>query len=252
MDRKGKVVIIGGGPGDPELITVKGLKYIKKANVIVYDRLAPHDVLKYARKDAKLIYAGKEPGKHYMTQDEINNLLVEEAKKGKLVVRLKGGDPYTFGRGEEECIYVLSHRIECEVVPGIPSYVGGLAYAGIPLTHRGIASSFAVVTGQEDPKKGFQSVRLEDVARAVDVLVILMGARKIVEITRKLSNVLPPSTPIAIVMNATTPTQKTITSTLREIAEIIEKNPIKPPAIIVVGRTVELREKLWKKDAQSL
>ena len=251
MAGEGRVVIVGGGPGDPGLITVKGLEYIKKADVIIYDRLAPHDILKHAKREAELIYAGKEPGRHHMTQDEINRLLVEKAREGKLVVRLKGGDPYTFGRGEEECMYVLEHGVRCEVVPGVPSYVGGLAYAGIPLTHRGMASSFAVVTGQEDPKKGFQAVRLEDVARSVDVLVILMGARRAAEIAERLLRVLPPETPAAVVMEATTPRQRTIAGTLRDLLDAARSGLIEPPALIVVGSTVSLRDKLWRADAGS-
>ncbi len=247
--RTGKVIIVGGGPGDPMLITIKGLEYIKKADVIIYDRLAPLEVLKYAKEKAELIYAGKERGRHYMKQDEINRILVAKAREGKLVVRLKGGDPYTFGRGEEECLYVVEHGIECEVVPGIPSYVAGLAYAGIPLTHRGLASSFAVVTGQEDPKKGFQAVKLEDTARSVDTLVILMGAKRAAEIAKKLLNVLPPETPVAVVMNATTLHQKTLIGTLKDLLDFANKNLIKPPALIVIGKTVLLRNKLWKKDA---
>ncbi|MEM0497758.1 MAG: uroporphyrinogen-III C-methyltransferase, partial [Acidilobaceae archaeon] len=152
---KGKVFIVGGGPGDPELITIKGLKLVREADVILYDRLCPVEVLKEAKPNAIKIYVGKEPGSHMYSQDDINRMLVEYASQGLNVVRLKGGDPLVFGRGEEECIYVVSHGIECIIIPGVSSFLAASANALAPLTSRGYSSSFAVTTGIEDPSKGF-------------------------------------------------------------------------------------------------
>ncbi len=201
---RGRVVIVGAGPGDPELITVKGLKYLMQADVVVYDRLVPAELLELAPPGAERIYVGKEPGRHTMTQQEINELLVRKALEGKLVVRLKGGDPFIFGRGEEECMYAVSRGVECEVVPGVPSFVGASASACIPLTSRGVSSSFAVVTGREAEGKQSRSVRLEAVARSVDTVVVLMGAARSYEILDRIGSVVGYSKPAAVVIWATT------------------------------------------------
>lgn len=245
--RPGKVYIVGAGPGDPELITVKGLRLVREADVILYDRLIPQEVLREARPDAKLVFVGKAPGKHAYPQDEINKMLVEEACKGKIVVRLKGGDPYVFGRGEEECMYALEHGVPCEVVPGITSAIAGPAYAGIPVTHRGVASSFAIVTGREAPEKGRKMVDYGAIARAVDTLVIVMGIGNLENIVREMLDAgIDPNTPVAIVEKATTPEQRVVAGKLADIVEKAREAGVKPPAVIVVGEVVRLRDKLWK------
>jgi len=245
--RPGKVYIVGAGPGDPELITVKGLRLVREADVIFYDRLIPQEVLREAKPSAKLVFVGKAPGKHTYTQDEINRMLVEEACKGKTVVRLKGGDPYVFGRGEEECMYVLEHGVPCEVVPGVTSAIAGPAYAGIPVTHRGIASSFAVVTGREALEKGRKMVNYGAIAKAVDTLVILMGVSNLENIVREILDAgVDPETPVAIVERATMPEQRVVVGNLANIVEKARKAGVKPPAVVVVGEVVRLRDKLWK------
>ena len=245
--RPGKVYIVGAGPGDPELITVKGLRLVREADVIFYDRLIPQEVLCEAKPGAKLVFVGKAPGKHAYSQDEINKMLVEEACKGKTVVRLKGGDPYVFGRGEEECMYVLERGVPCEVVPGVTSAIAGLAYAGIPVTNRGLSSSFAVVTGREAPEKGRRMVYYGAIAKAVDTLVIVMGISNLENIVREILEAgVDPDTPVAIVEKATMPEQRVVTGKLADIVEKARKAGVKPPAVIVVGKVVRLRDKLWK------
>lgn len=244
MAAKGKVYIVGGGPGDPELITVKGLKLVREADVILYDRLAPQAVLKEAKPEAILIDVGKKPGGQGPRQDEINKMLLEYAMRGYKVVRLKGGDPYVFGRGEEECIYVKSHGVECEVIPGIPSFVAAAIRAGAPLTSRGLSSSFAVVTGQEDPEKGYKAVDLTKIASAVDVIAILMGVSRMQEILEEIASVRGFDEPVAVVIRATMEGEKIITGTIRDIIESSKRGEIENPAVIIVGKTVTLREKL--------
>jgi len=242
----GKVYIVGAGPGDPELITIKGLKAIKKADVILYDRLIPRELLNHARKDCELIYVGKQRGKHTLTQEEINKLLLEKAKENKVVVRLKGGDPYIYGRGEEECLFLKENGVICEVVPGVSSILAAAVYSGIPLTNRWHSSSFAVVTGEEAREKREKRVKIKDIAPNVDTLVILMGTKQFNKIVLELRQVLDDSTPIGIVVNASTNKQYTITTTLSEALDISGK--IKPPAVIIVGKVVTLRQKLWHID----
>ncbi|MFZ5626150.1 MAG: uroporphyrinogen-III C-methyltransferase, partial [Bacillota bacterium] len=173
--QKGFVYLVGAGPGDPKLITLRGLECISKADVIVYDRLASPKLLTYARKDAELIFAGKEPDKHTFRQQEINTLLVEKALAGKIVTRLKGGDPFVFGRGGEEAEALVEHGIGFEIVPGITSAIAVPAYAGIPVTHRELSASLAIITGNEDPEKGNSQIRWEHLATGAGTLVILMG-----------------------------------------------------------------------------
>jgi len=242
----GKVYIIGGGPGDPELITIKALKIIMKADVILYDRLVPKELLDYAPAECEKIYVGKERGRHTYTQDEINRLLLEKAREGKNVVRLKGGDPYVYGRGEEECIYLMENNIECEVVPGISSILAASVYSGIPLTNRWISSSFAVVTGQEAEGKKHKRVRIVDIASNVDTLVILMGTKRLPILVEELRKKLPGDTPIAIVMNASTSKQKTLVTNLSNVDKLYDM--VEPPAVIILGEVVKLREELWHLD----
>jgi uroporphyrin-III C-methyltransferase len=241
---KGRVFIVGAGPGDPELITVKGLRLIEEADVIVYDRLIPVELLSKAKRTAKLIYVGKEPGRHTMTQDEINRLLYELACKGYKVVRLHGGDPFVFGRGEEECIYLTSHGVECEVVPGVSSAFAAPALACIPPTSRLAASSVAIVTGREAEGKP-RRVRYGDIAKAVDTLIILMGVGRLKSIVDELLSAgLSPSTPVAIIENASTTAQRVVIGNLSNIVELAERESVRPPAVIVVGKVVELRDRI--------
>lgn len=238
----GWVAIVGGGPGDPGLITVRGLQLVRIADVIVYDRLAPKEILAEAKPGAELVYAGKERGRHHMTQDEINRLLAEKASEGKIVVRLKGGDPFTFGRGEEECAYLIERGIPCTVVPGIPSYVGAAAYAGIPLAGRWYASSFAVVTGtQAQGSPGRADIHA--IASAVDAIVVLMAAHRVGEVLREIARARGLETPAAIVVSATTASQKVYTGPAGELAERYPS--VEPPALVIAGPQVEWREKYW-------
>ena len=241
---KGKVYIVGGGPGDPELITVKGLKLVREADVIIYDRLAPVEVLKEAKPNALKIYAGKEPGGKGLSQDEINRMLVEYASRGLMVVRLKGGDPFVFGRGEEECIYVTLHGIECEVIPGVSSFLAASARAKAPITSRGLSSSFAVVTGTEDPGKGFKSVNIAKIASSVDTIVILMGASKAIELLEEVAKVRGYDEVGVVVINATLPGERILYGNLGELIEMARKGLIVNPAVMIIGGSVRLRERM--------
>ena len=243
---KGRVVIVGAGPGDPELITLKGLKALKGADVIVYDRLVSPELLREARPGCELIYAGKAPGRHTLTQDEINRLLVEKALEGKTVVRLKGGDPYLYGRGEEECMYVAQHGIECVVIPGVTSAIAVPAYAGIPVTNRGLASTVAIATGMEAREKKRRAVDYAKLAEATDTLVILMGVSRLEEIVEEVRRVRGSEEPVAIIVNGTTEEQRVVVGTLGDIVEKARRARVESPAVIVVGKTVTLREKLWR------
>ena len=242
----GKVYIVGAGPGDPDLITVKGLKLIEAADVILYDRLIPRELLSYAGSCTEFIYVGKERGRHSLTQDEINRLMVELASRHDIIVRLKGGDPYIYGRGEEECMYLIRSGVECEVVPGVSSIYAVPAYSGIPLTNRWLSSSFAVVTGEEASGKRHPRIDLGRIAGSVDTLVIVMGAGRFSGIISKLLSVLSGDTPIAVIMDGTTGRHRTIISRLGE-AEKYSSN-VRPPAIIILGEVVRLRDSLWRID----
>jgi len=240
----GKVYLVGAGPGDPELITVKGVRLLQHAQVVVYDRLIGSKLLEYINPQAQLYYAGKAPGKHSLNQEEINNLLVEKAREGKIVVRLKGGDPFVFGRGGEEALALVQAGIPFEVVPGITSAVAVPAYAGIPVTHRKVASSFTVVTGNEMENKEKREVDWEKIARVGGSIVILMGLNNLPYIKGELLKYLPPTTPVGVIYQGTTPQQKTVTGTLEDIVEKVKLAGIKHPAVIVVGDVVKLREQL--------
>ena len=243
----GKLYLVGAGPGDPKLITVKGVEVLEKADVVIYDRLVPEELLGYAKKESELIYAGKAPGRHFMEQEEINEKILEECRKGKVVVRLKGGDPYFFGRGEEECEFAISHNIPCEVVPGIPSFIAASSYSGIPLTNRRLSSSVSIVTGREAKEKKKPRVRIEEISSASDTLVILMGISNIKEILKRVSGIRGSDEPCAIITDATLPTQKTIVGSIDNVLKRVDKEEIKNPAVIIIGKTVRMREYLWKK-----
>jgi uroporphyrinogen III methyltransferase/synthase len=241
----GKVYLVGAGPGDPGLITQKGLECLAQADVIIYDHLLDEGLLDWAPRKAERLYVGKIASAHTREQVEINRLLVEKAKEGKVVVRLKGGDPFVLGRGGEEAEALVHNHIPFEVVSGVSSAVAVPAYAGIPVTHRGLASSFAVVTGHEDPTKTGSSIDWEKLATGVDTLVFLMGTKNLPEIVTKLvKHGRPSDTPVAVIKDGTRPEQKVIAGSLKNIVDRVKKQRLEPPTITVVGEVVRLREKL--------
>ena len=237
------IYLVGSGPGDPGLFTVKGARCMGEAEAVVYDRLAPEALLKYAKPEAEKIYVGKKPGNPTMSQEEINDVLVDLGCAGKTVVRLKGGDPYIFGRGGEEALALIEAGLPFEVVPGVTSGVAAPAYAGIPVTHRHVSTSVAFVTGHEDPTKGRTDVDWEKLANGADTLVLYMGVGRLAEISAGLISAgREPDTPVACVRWGTVPEQRTVTGALEDIADKVAKAGLKPPAIIVVGDVVALRE----------
>lgn len=243
--KKGIVYIVGAGPGDIGLFTVKGLKCLQKAEVVVYDFHLNAQILNYINHDAEFIYAGKRGGKHDMTQDNINRTLIEKAKEGKIICRLKGGDPFVFGRGGEEAEALVDEGISFEVVPGISSSIAAPAYAGIPLTHRAYSSSFAIVPGYEDVTKKESSIDWSKLATGVGTIVFLMTVKNISMVCQKLiENGRPPETPVAVVRWGTRADQTTLVGNLENIPELVKANDIKPPAVMVVGDVVNLRKKL--------
>lgn len=238
----GHVVLVGAGPGDPELITVKGARALAAADIVVYDRLVAPSLLDLAPASAERVYVGKEPGRRATSQEEIGRLLVDHAGLGKVVVRLKGGDPFVFGRGGEEVLACLEAGIEVEVVPGITSAIAAPAAAGIPVTHRGIARSFAVVTGST--AHGDDTVDLSAVATATDTLVVLMAAGTLSETCGRLVAAgRRPDEPAAIVQWATTEDQRTVAGTLGDLPARAAAAGIGPPATLVVGNVAGLA---WK------
>ena len=242
----GKVFLVGAGPGDLGLLTIRGAELLRRADVVVYDRLANPRLLDiYMRPDAERVYVGKASSQHTLAQDQINGLLVREANTGKTVVRLHGGDPFVFGRGGEEALELVAAGVPFEVVPGVTSAVAGPAYAGIPVTHRGHNTSFAVVTGHEDPGKGVSTIAWDRLATGPGVLVFLMGLANLKLIVEELvKNGRPPSTPIAIIRWATWPRQRTLVGTLEDIVARVAAADFHPPAVMVVGSVVGLRESL--------
>ena len=238
------IYLVGSGPGDPGLFTLKGVRCMQEADTVVYDRLAPEALLGYARPEAEKIYVGKKPGNPTMSQEEINKLLIEKGRAGMTVVRLKGGDPYIFGRGGEEALALQEAELPFEVVPGVTSGVAAPAYAGIPVTHRNVATSVTFVTGHEDPKKGSQDVDWAKLANGADTLVLYMGVGRLEEISMELITAgRDPDTPVACVRWGTVPEQRTVTGTLEDIADRVAEAGLKPPAIIVVGDVVALRKR---------
>lgn len=246
----GKVYLVGAGPGDIGLLTIKGMKCLQKADVVVYDFHLNAQVLNYIKHDAEFIYAGKRGGHHTLKQDEINELLVEKAREGKLICRLKGGDPFIFGRGGEEAEVLAKNGIAFEVVPGVSSAIAAPAYAGIPLTHRLYSSSFAVIPGYEDTTKEGSSIDWAKLATGVGTLVVLMAVKNLDLLVRKLiENGKGPETPVAVIRWGTRADQRTIVSTLRDIVSEIKDKEIKPPAVFVIGEVVRLRDSLkWYED----
>ncbi|CAN2044835.1 uroporphyrinogen III methyltransferase / synthase [Candidatus Magnetomoraceae bacterium gMMP-1] len=240
----GKVYLVGAGPGDPDLITVKGIDCIKNADVLVYDYLASPSLLKNA-EHAEIIYVGKQGGDHTLAQDKINDLLVEKASADKIVTRLKGGDSFIFGRGGEEAEVLVNAGIPFEIVPGITSGIAAPAYAGIPLTHRNFTSTMAFITGHEDPTKKESNISWPSLAKGIGTLVFFMGVKNLPNIVKQLiTHGKSSKTPIALIRWGTTARQQTISGTLENIVEKVQAAGLKPPAIIVVGKVVSLREKL--------
>ncbi len=241
----GKVYLIGAGPGDPGLITVKGRECIETADVIVYDYLASPTLLKYAPEQADMIYVGKKGGDHTLSQEGINDLLVEKASAGHTVARLKGGDPFIFGRGGEEAEVLIDAGIPFEIVPGVTSAIAAPAYAGIPLTHRDYTSTVAFITGHEDPTRSESRIDWASLARGIGTLVFLMGVKNLPRIVeRLLENGRAPETPVALVRWGTTTKQAVVSGTLSSIVKRVQEAGLKAPAIIVVGDVVQLRDRM--------
>ncbi|WP_457574133.1 uroporphyrinogen-III C-methyltransferase [Desulfolithobacter sp.] len=241
--KTGKVYLVGAGPGDPGLITLRGKYLLERAEVVVYDYLANKKLLRHVPDAAKLIYAGKKGGGlHAFTQQEINGLLVEHARAGKMVVRLKGGDPFIFGRGAEEIEELVQASIPFEVVPGVTSATAAATYAGIPITHRAYTASVAFVTGHEDPTKKESNIAWDKLATGAGTIVVYMGIKNLPIITAKLiEHGRDPRTPVAVVRWASTPQQHSVEGTLETITEVVRKTGIKPPALVIVGEVVKLR-----------
>ncbi len=236
----GRVYLVGAGPGDPKLITARGLELLRRADVVVYDRLVSHALLDEAPPEAELVYAGKAPGGHCMQQEGINALLVQEARTGKSVVRLKGGDPFVFGRGVEEALACAEAGVPWEVVPGVSSVIGVTARAAIPLTTRGYGGSFGVATAHR-AEDGTDPLDWEALAR-MDTLVVLMGVERLGEVVERLrEHGRAPETPIALVENGTLPNERVVEGTLADIVERATRVRVRPPAVIVVGEVVRLR-----------
>jgi uroporphyrin-III C-methyltransferase len=245
---RGKVYLVGAGPGEPKLLTLKAAEVLSKADIVIYDRLVGKAILKLAPKTARKIYVGKQSGKHVVSQDKINELLVSAVRKRRTVVRLKGGDPFLFGRGGEEAEALVEKNVDFEMVPGVTSAIATPEYAGIPLTHRDYASAVAIVTGHRAGDSG-KPVNWGKLASAVDTIVILMGMESLEAIVKKLKDGgLEPNKPVAIVEQGTTKTQRTFIGKLSTIVAEAKKNNAKPPAVIVVGEVAELGRKLaWFK-----
>ncbi|MBN1376126.1 MAG: uroporphyrinogen-III C-methyltransferase [Dehalococcoidia bacterium] len=241
----GKVFLVGAGPGDPALITIKAIKCLQKADVVIYDQLVAPQLLGYTSPQAERIYVGKSGDKHTAEQDEINLMLAQLARRGKIVVRLKGGDPFVFGRGGEEADFLCKNALPFEIVPGITSAIAVPAYAGIPVTYRGISSSLAIVTGHEDPRKSTSSINWRGLAAGVDTLIFLMGMQNLALITDKLVECgKPPDTPVAVIKDGTLPAQVIVKGSLQTIAAQVRKKRITAPAVIVIGNVVKLSERL--------
>ncbi|MDP9741060.1 UNVERIFIED_ORG: uroporphyrin-III C-methyltransferase [Bacillus sp. B2I3] len=241
---KGKVYIVGAGPGDPDLITVKAIKCIAAADVILYDRLVNRELLSYGKPEAEYIYCGKAPGIYCVPQEDIHQLLISKSMERKTIARLKGGDPFIFGRGGEEAEVLAKHGIQFEIVPGITSGIAAPAYAGIPLTHREWGSSFAIVTGHCVTGKP-DNINWHHLTHGVDTIVIYMGMKNLPYICKQLRSCgMKPETAIAVIEQGTTRFQRTITGTIDSIVAIVTREQVANPAMIVIGEVVNLSEKL--------
>jgi uroporphyrin-III C-methyltransferase len=243
----GKVSIVGAGPGDPDLLTLKGRRCLEQADAVLYDQLINRALINYAPPGAELVYVGKQAGRHCFDQGEIQKLLTRRAREGKKVVRLKGGDPFVFGRGGEEAEVLNRAGIPYEIVPGVSSAIAVPACAGISLTHRAHASSAAIVTGHSSPA-GKNTVNWQALASAVDTLVILMGVQKLGEIMQRLlDGGCEAERPVAIIESGTLPSQRSITGTVGTITKLAANSQTQPPAVIVIGEVVRFAEQLnWR------
>lgn len=245
MRKKGKVFICGAGPGDPKLITIRAIEALNNCDVVLYDRLVCKEIIDQIPVKSEKIYVGRSIGDSTTHQDITNDLMVKYAKSGKRVVRLKGGDPFIFGRGAEEAEFLFKNNIQFEIIPGITSAIGSAAYAGIPLTHRRFASSIAIVTGHEDPKKRESTVKWDTLAKTVNTIVILMGVEKLEYISHKLIKAgMSKESDVAIIENGTTKKQRIVKGNLSNIVEKAQEKEMKSPAIIIIGKVVSLQEKL--------
>lgn len=243
--KPGKVYLVGAGPGDPKLLTVYGLECIQKSDVIAYDRLVNPKLLEYAKENAELIFCGKSPGRHHLIQDEIHTLLVNKSMEGKTVTRLKGGDPCVFGRVGEEAEVLAENGIEYEIVPGVTAGIAAPAYAGIPVTHRDYASSFAIVTGHGRDSKGEDHLNWSALAKGIDTVAFYMGVGNLEYICKQLiAHGRNSKTPVAIIEWGTTEKQRTLTGNLETIHDLVTEGNIQNPAMILVGEVVGLREKI--------
>jgi uroporphyrinogen III methyltransferase/synthase len=241
----GHVYLVGAGPGDAGLLTLRGAELLARADVVVYDALVNADLLRLAPKSAEIIFGGKRSRDHAIPQEELNQLLVKKARAGQCVVRLKGGDPYIFGRGGEEAEELAAAKIPFEVVPGVSSFSAAPNYAGIPITHREHCSSFTVITGHEDPTKETSNVDWAQVARAAGTKIVLMGAERIGHIAEQLvANGMTADTPVALVRWGTTGQQQCIEGTLGNIGGVVEQSGFRAPAVAIIGSVVKLRRKL--------
>ncbi len=248
--QRGRIILVGSGPGDPKLITVRGLEALRAAEVLIYDYLAPGELLAEVPSGCEVIYVGKKAGSHTMAQDEINKLIVDKALQGRLVVRLKGGDPFVFGRGGEEALVALDAGVPFEIVPGVTAGVAVPAFAGIPVTQRGINVAVTFVTGHEDPRKDSSAINWSALAASGATLVFYMGVGNLGLICARLvEGGRAADTPVAVIHRGTTRRQKTVTGTLADIEQTVSAAGLRPPSIIVVGQVVGLRDRLrWFED----
>lgn len=247
----GKVYLVGAGPGDSKLITLKAVELLQKADVVLYDRLVSKKIISLIPKTAKKIYVGRAVGADTTHQNTTNDLMLKYAKSKKNIVRLKGGDPIIFGRGGEEAEFLKEHKVKYEIIPGITSGIGSATYAGIPLTHRNYSSSVVFVTGHEDPEKKKEAVKWKRLAKSVDTIVIMMGLSRIDIICKQLiAGGLDKTTPVAVIQNGTTPQQRMVKGNVSNIAKYVKAEKITPPTNIIIGKVVDLSDTLgWRKNA---
>jgi uroporphyrin-III C-methyltransferase len=244
----GTVYLVGAGPGNADLLTIRALNLIKKSDVVLYDRLVSDKIISMIPKKTRKEYVGRDVGDDYKHQDSTNKMMVNLARKYKSVVRLKGGDPFIFGRGGEEAEFLRKHKIKFEIVPGITSGIGSAVYSGVPLTHRKYSSSVVFVTGHEDPQKTKTPVKWKLLAKSAETIVIMMGLSRIGTISEQLvAGGLDSSTPVAVIQNGTTHKHRMITGTLSNIERKIKQHKITPPSIIIIGNVVRLHKTIgWR------
>jgi uroporphyrin-III C-methyltransferase len=248
MKKSGKVFICGAGPGDPKLITMRAEELLKTCDVVLYDRLVGKEIIDRIPASAEKVYVGRTVGDPITHQDNTNALMVKNAKKGKSVLRLKGGDPFIYGRGAEEAEYLIERGVAFEIVPGISSAIASPAYAGIPLTHRQYSSSVGIVTGHEGAEKGETAIRWDRLASAVDTIVVLMGIGQLDQISGDLIKAgMKKSTKVAIIESGTTNKQRVVRGTLGTIASVAKKEVVRPPSVIVIGKVAGLDKLEWFK-----